>query len=136
MSDGSQLKLRQLRPIDSKERDLVPALLDGVFPAVKTEQDLSHTRVQDMADGGMGSILFASSDPEPRHFGKVVAEAEYIDQDGVPVSITVNLDSKGDLFEVDFWKVDFTPLLRYPGPEDLRHRTAATLSEPAIASRS
>jgi len=41
-------------------------------------------------------------------------------EDGVPVSIVLNTDSTGSLYEVDFWKVDFSPLLRYPRPSDLR----------------
>jgi hypothetical protein len=71
-----------------------------------------------MKDGNMGSIRFARD--EPRIFGKVLAEAQYTDEDGVCVSIAVNADSKGDLFEVDFWKVIFLPLKRYPKPSDLR----------------
>lgn len=66
----------------------------------------------------MGSIRFARD--ERRIFGKVLAEAQYTDEDGVCVSIAINTDNKGDLFEVDFWKVDFLPLKRYPKPSDLR----------------
>ena len=29
-------------------------------------------------------------------------------------------DEYGELFELDFWKVDFSPLRRYPQPQDLR----------------
>jgi hypothetical protein len=71
-----------------------------------------------MKDGKMGSIRFARD--ERRIFGKVSAEAQCTDEDGVCVSITINGDNKGDLFEVDFWKVDFSPLKRYPQPPDLR----------------
>ncbi len=72
----------------------------------------------DMRDGNMGSICFAGD--ERRIFGKALAEAHYTDEDGVCVSIAINTDDKGDLFEVDFWKVDFSPLKRYPKPSDLR----------------
>ena len=65
----------------------------------------------------MGSIRFVQ--PEPRSFGKALVEAQYVDSDGVLVSIAVNADNSGDLFEVDFWKVDFSPLKRYPKPSDL-----------------
>ena len=51
-----------------------------------------------------------------RRFAREIVAADYIDEDGTPVDITVNLDQEGDLFEVDFWKVNFSPLLRYPKP--------------------
>jgi hypothetical protein len=59
-------------------------------------------------------------------FGKVLAEAQSTDEDGVSVSIAINADKKGDLFEVDFWKVDFSPLKRYPKLSDLRVGTSPT----------
>jgi len=65
----------------------------------------------------MGSIRFVQ--PESRSFGKALVEAQYVDSDGVLVNIAVNTDNNGDLFEVDFWKVDFSPLRRYPKPSDL-----------------
>jgi len=66
----------------------------------------------------MGSIRFVKS--ELRAFGAATAEAEYIGDDGVLVSIAVNSDNWGELYEIDFWKVDFSPLRRYPNPTDLR----------------
>jgi hypothetical protein len=55
-----------------------------------------------------------------RRRSRVIAEAEYVDDDGVSVSIELNVDEKEELFELDFWKVDFSPLRRYPNPEDLK----------------
>jgi len=43
-----------------------------------------------------------------------------VDRDGVLVSITINSDQFGKLYEVDFWKTDFSPLQQYPEPKDLR----------------
>ena len=120
----------------SNERELVRALLAGVYPDSEIEGRLANAIVQDMSDGGMGSIRFKNSTPP---VGREIAEAEYLDQDGVIVRITLNLDRDGGLFEVDFWKVDFSPLLRYPKPQDLKmlRVTPAALekSEPAMASR-
>jgi len=45
-----------------------------------------------------------------------LAEAEFQDADGVALSITINVDQHGSLFEMDVWKVDFTPLIRLPSP--------------------
>ena len=71
-----------------------------------------------MSDGDMGSIRFNSS--PPRAMGKQIVETEYADSDGVLVSIALNIDTQGRLYELDFWKVDFAPLKQYPKPEDLR----------------
>jgi hypothetical protein len=73
-----------------------------------------------MNDGGMGSIRFINPPgTELRSIGKALAEAQYTDEDGVPVSIVVNADKNNELYELDFWKVDFSPLRRYPKPEQL-----------------
>jgi hypothetical protein len=118
MSDESQFTRpesgRSLRP---EEAALIRALLAGVYPAETLESALRSSRVADMQDGGMGSIRFLGSGP--KSFGMALVEAQYLDSDGVLVSITVNADKQGQLFELDFWKVDFSPLKRYPNPSDL-----------------
>jgi hypothetical protein len=122
MSDSSELigspPPRHLR---DQERELIRALLSDVSSEAALEGTLSASRVADMEDGGMGSIRFVQ--PERRSFGQTLVKAQYADSDGVLVSIAVNLDKNGDLFEVDFWKVDFSPLRRYPKPSDLSGQT-------------
>jgi hypothetical protein len=73
-----------------------------------------------MQDGGMGSIRFVPPGTPTRRFGDAIAEAEYIDEDGVLVSIALNVDRDGELYEVDFWKVDFSPLQRYPRASEIK----------------
>jgi hypothetical protein len=51
--------------------------------------------------------------------GRELIAVGYTDEDDVPVSISLNLDEHGGLFEIDIWKVDFSPLRRYPSPSDL-----------------
>jgi uncharacterized protein DUF6984 len=80
------------------------------------EKTLATSLVIDMQDGGMGSVRFLGTEP---HLGKTLVEAKYLDADGVLVVIAVNTDVRGRLFELDFWKVDFSPLRRYPRPSDL-----------------
>lgn len=118
MSDESQLSKSSVgRPLRSEESALIRTLLHGVYPTGALESLLTTSRVVDMQDGGMGSIRFISS--EPQSLGRVLVEAKYVDSDGVLVSIAVNADSHGHLFELDFWKVDFSPLRRYPNPSDV-----------------
>jgi hypothetical protein len=70
--------------------------------------------VEEMQDGNMGSLKFVTSESGRRRFGEKIAETEFVDEDGVLVSATINLDDRGNLFELDIWKVDFSPLKRYP----------------------
>jgi len=51
--------------------------------------------------------------------GGILAEAQYVDIDNVLVIITILHDYFHHLYEVDFWKVDFSPLIKYPCPEFL-----------------
>jgi hypothetical protein len=116
MSDESQFTRPEPgRPLRPEEAALIRALLAGVYPAEALEGVLMNSRVADMQDGGMGSIRFLGSGP----FGMALVEAQYLDSDEVLVSIAVNGDKQGQLFELDFWKVDFSPLKRYPNPSDV-----------------
>jgi hypothetical protein len=103
------------------EEKAILAVLLGTSIEIINER-LKDSVVEDMTNGGMGSIRFKQQLGESRSFGKAVAEAEYVDVDGVTVSITVNVDDRGNLYEVDFWKVDFSLLLEYPKTEQLLMR--------------
>ena len=109
---------RLTRPLREEEIELISSLLRPTTDRESLKSVLKSARIMDMKDGNMGSIRFARD--ERRIFGKILAEAQCTDDDGVCVCITVNADNKGDLFEVDFWKVDFSSLKRYPQPSDLR----------------
>ena len=89
----------------------------GGKPEIETGS--TSVLVEDMQDGGMGSVRFLATGAAQRHLGRAVAQAEYVDEDGVPVNITINVDRDGQLYEIDFWKVDFSPLKRYPRASDL-----------------
>ena len=108
------------RPLRKEERVLIEALLDNEGVVDSYIEFLDQARVADMKDGGMGSIQFESYDS--RQYGKTLAEARYQDTDGVPVSIALNVDKDENLFELDIWKVDFSPLNRYPQTSDLEFR--------------
>jgi hypothetical protein len=76
---------------------------------------IDQAQVVSLADGDMGSLRFVSTRAE-RALGHLAAEVTFTDIDGVEGSIQVNLDDVGDLFEVDIWKVDFSPLREIPQP--------------------
>jgi hypothetical protein len=121
MSAASRvLDMNSWRKLRKEEAVLIAAMLRNSPKADELLRSLSERRVQEMNDGGMGSLRFRTADNRRRHFGKKIAEAEFTDQDGTLVSAVVNLDEIGELFELDIWRVDFSPLKRYPRPEDLR----------------
>jgi hypothetical protein len=74
-------------------------------------------KVVDLDDGGMGSVRFGSA--KQRKYGKDLIQVKYIDTDNTPVIITVIADQAGQLFELEFWKVDFGSLKRYPTPDKI-----------------
>lgn len=65
----------------------------------------------------MGSLRFASE--FQRKFGRQLITARYIDVDNIPVIITINLDEHDQLFELDFWKVNFSGLRKFPATNEL-----------------
>ncbi|MEL0627413.1 hypothetical protein V6245_10700 [Salinibacterium amurskyense] len=77
-------------------------------PAVLTELTVAA-----MNDGGMGSLVIGHPAPE-RRFEDQVAEVTFFDVDGMCVSATLNVDQFGELFELDVFKGDFSPLRAVP----------------------
>lgn len=72
-----------------------------------------------MNDGGMGSLYFYPERVEGRRLGRSLVEASFLDKDGIEVRATVNLDTEGNLLELDLWKVDFLPLQSLPEAKDI-----------------
>ena len=120
MSDESpDRKLGPLRALREEETALITKLVTGTSFEHEVLGRIADARVQDMPDGGMGGIKF-SKRAEKQRFGTQIAEGAFQDADGVPVSVTLNLDEGGDLFELDVFKADSSPLIRYPNSDDLR----------------
>lgn len=72
--------------------------------------------VKSMDDGKMGSLylLPIKISTEGRDFGRQVSELLFKDKDGVDVIVSLNTDVSGELFELDIWKTDFSPLIGIP----------------------
>lgn len=103
-----------LRPLRSEEYSLIRALLGHVKDGEQLLHQLEHAQVRDMNDGSMGSLEFAGG---RRSLGRLLVAAEYVDRDGVLVSIVLNADQNGRLYELDMWKVEFAPLQEFPTSE-------------------
>jgi hypothetical protein len=110
------------RDLSQQEKALLVALLQSnpeLVPLIRSLEDLV---VEEMRDGGMGSLSLVPKGLEGtrRSFGKQLVLGDFTDTDGVSVSVTVNVDSKGTLYELDVWKVNFTSLLKWPDPSAVR----------------
>jgi len=112
------IKNSESRALRDEEKAVIIALLGSTQNELIWNIDT--VLVEDMNDGGMGSVCFMPLSGKIQRFGKVVGEAEYLDEDNVPVSILVNVDDENQLYELDFWKVDFSSLIQYPQPEQLK----------------
>lgn len=105
------------RPLTAKEYFLVTLLLTGTSHADRLLPCLSEQRVTEMDDGGMGSVQFYPSGLKAeRRFGDDVAEVWLKDEDGMPVLVTLLVDQHGQLYELDVWKVDFSPTVNLQIP--------------------
>jgi hypothetical protein len=49
-----------------------------------------------------------------RRLGEKLADLEFSDEDGAVVTVQLNLDNHNNLYELDVWKTDFSPLKRFP----------------------
>jgi uncharacterized lipoprotein YehR (DUF1307 family) len=64
----------------------------------------------------MGSIQLSS---KGRHH-KDLIQMQYVDVDGQKVIITLTENQAEELFDLDMWKVDFSPLKQFPPIEKLQ----------------
>ncbi len=109
------------RDLRDEERRLIERLAKGAPLESLVLAQLEKAFVADMNDGGMGSLRFNENDERTGPVRiKTVGEAEFLDSDGVPVQLFLDLDEDDKLYELDMWKVDYSPLQRYPHPDDLR----------------
>jgi hypothetical protein len=109
------------RFLRGEEIELLCALLREHSSRKSLLANVEKAKVRDLKDGQMGSVEFVGDSPDVRRMSRCVAEADYVDSDGVSVSIAVNIDQEGNLFEIDMWKVDFNRLIQYPASRTIRN---------------
>ena len=110
--------LRVMRKINNAERVVLEYLVKQ--SSMKLPKDWSENLlIHKMDDGGMGSFKIFQNQFELeviRKFGKQAAEYQFIDDDGVPVFVTLYLDDQNRLFEVDVWKINYIPVINLKVP--------------------
>ncbi len=105
----------ETRKIKPEEQALITYLLQkaNINPANYPISDTVH----EYEGGKMGSIHLVNENTG-EYDGDII-QAQYIDEDDVIVMITLTKDTNNNLLDLDFWKVNFEKLIRYPKPEDL-----------------
>ena len=97
----------------SKEELLIIYYLSvkGNYPHSGWQDSLE---VAEMTDG-MGSLLLIPEGQKnkKRLFGKEISEVQFLDDDGMLVSVSLNIDRNGFLFELDVWRVDFGRVISF-----------------------
>ena len=102
-----------MRKLKEKEEKLIKFLLKEI----NYDFEVDSLNAIDMTNG-MGSItLLNKSSKKDRVMSKVISEMTFIDEDNIPISVSLNIDTHGNLYELDIWKVDFTRFIRYPSED-------------------
>ncbi|MBX0289463.1 hypothetical protein K3G63_03390 [Hymenobacter sp. HSC-4F20] len=101
------------RPLNLPELGLLIYLLRDAPEAEHLLAALHTVRVTEVAAEATGSLRFLSATPH-RRLGQQLATTQFLDEDGVPVLVSLYLDQVGELYELDCWKVDDTPVKRIP----------------------
>src|SRR5207245_4400825 len=99
MSEASpDRSLGPLRELRDEEIAIIRKMVSRTSFEAAVDRQIPEMQVQDMPDGGMGSIKFYRGKPRPESaYAKQIAEAAFQDADGVPVSVTLSVDRAGDL---------------------------------------
>ena len=113
------------RSLTSDEAAILDRLIEMTDISVRPTVSLSTAKARSMNDGGMGSIGFVYETSAPTIGSKEIVVAGASDVDGVHLSLALNVDSLGRVAELDVWKVDFSPLLKLPQPDNLVLERAA-----------
>jgi hypothetical protein len=110
------------RPVSQQERAVIAKLLESQAEYQSLLVSLDALHVSEMNDEGMGSLSLHPRPcmPSARSMGTRIALGEATDADGVLLSIALNVDKQGELYELDVWRVDFSPLLQLPEPSAIR----------------
>ena len=76
---------------------------------------LENVDIMPLDDGGMGSMVFiASTKQKARKSETLISDCEFKDKDGITVVASLFVDDNNDLYELDIWKTDFSPLIEIP----------------------
>jgi hypothetical protein len=103
------------RPIREEEKQIIQFLL-AKLNTNEAEYSISII-VEEYEGSHMGSINL--NNPNTELYDSDLIQAEYTDADKIPVVLSLTKDKNNQLLDLDFWKSDFSKLVKYPKPEEL-----------------
>lgn len=108
--------MKEKRKPTSAEKSLLKVLVNKAKIDNLPKEWLERLMVRNLNDGGMGSLALFPNGKEryKRCFGNEVSKVQFRDTDGILVIATLYLDDMGELYELDIWKTDFSPLKKIP----------------------
>jgi hypothetical protein len=104
-----------MRKLKNEELGLITHMLSQVPNGDYFIKKLPSLLVTELING-MGSFKFLSETSQKRTKQKEVAHMNLPDVDGIPLSITLNLGTDGELYELAIFKADLAPLKQFPLP--------------------
>ena len=110
---------RPFRRLRAEERELIIAMVRDLPEAQNLLRGINNAVVEDMNDGGTGSLKFIDLTKTKTRIAMQVCAATFMDMDGMPASVTINIDQDGDLFELDIFKADNSRLKSFPSPGEV-----------------
>jgi hypothetical protein len=109
--------MNELRKIRDEEVEIIKFLIEksNLYP----KQFIISEMVDDYEGGKMGSIGLGKIGAV---YESDIIQAEYTDIDGTEVVISLTKDTENQLLDLDFWKTDFSKLLKYPLSSELKFK--------------
>jgi hypothetical protein len=111
---GVDLCISTMRSLRKNEQDLIRFMLKDITDQKNFIDELTNIQVQEMNDGGMGSLKFLTEKEGKRIYKKDISIMHYKDIDGISVMFSLNVDMDDDVYELDVFKGDFSPLRKFP----------------------
>ena len=106
--------MKPIRNLKLEEIQLISFLLKDKPEYFAFLQELPDLFVSEMDDGGMGSLEFVAAAAKSKIMRDEIARIDLNDNDGLPLSIAVNTNVFDEVYELDVFKADFSPLKRFP----------------------
>lgn len=106
--------MKEKRPIRQEEKILIEYIIYQLglnpsdYPIKNQGEPYESSHMGSIGIGDEGAI-----------YSHDLAQLEYIDSDQVYAVISLTVDQNNQLLDFDFWKEDFSALVKYPLPEDL-----------------
>jgi hypothetical protein len=87
-------------------------ILKDLIKLSNLEFQLPDPLVKISGDEGLYSVIFSNKiiENSKRFFGKKISEIIFKDYDDIDVIASLYIDTNDELYELDFWKVDYSTI--------------------------